>query len=178
MQHDNVVIAENGLTPCAQIRAVDNEAKRTNAFILRERPSPLNQPGMLTWGLNDGAVPRATTDLAPPPLPDDPAKKYPKILDTEPGNLPIPTPAVNPEAGNLEKTAQPVFHESSIPRPLPAVAPEDNSKPAVEAPPLPGQGPPIPREEAPAAGLPAASPLPDFINEASRLPPALEPAAK
>ncbi len=178
MQHDNVVIAENGLTPCAQIRAVDNEAKRTNAFILRERPSPLNQPGMLTWGLNDGAVPRATTDLAPPPLPDDPAKKYPKILDTEPGNLPMPTPAVNPEAGNLEKTAQPVFHESSIPRPLPAVAPEDNSKPAVEAPPLPGQGPPIPREEAPAAGLPAASPLPDFINEASRLPPALEPAAK
>ncbi len=39
MQHDNVVIAENGLTPCAQVRAVDNEAKRTKAFILRERPS-------------------------------------------------------------------------------------------------------------------------------------------
>ncbi len=131
---------------------------------------------MLTWGLNDGAVAPAT-GLAPPPLPDDPAKKYPKILDTEPGNLHMPTPAVTPDAGNLEKTAQPVFRESSLPRPLPVAAPEEN-KPDEVVPSLPGQGPPILREEAPAAGLPSPPPIPDIINDATPLPPVLEPGAK
>ena len=47
MQHDNVVIAENGLTPSAQVRAVDHERERTRALKLLERPDPLAQPALI-----------------------------------------------------------------------------------------------------------------------------------
>ncbi len=47
LRNNNVHIAEGPLPVCAQVRAVENEKDRTEAYVLRHRPDPFNQPGRL-----------------------------------------------------------------------------------------------------------------------------------
>lgn len=47
MLFDNVTINEGALPECVQVRAVEHERERSKAIVLRERPSPIGQPGQL-----------------------------------------------------------------------------------------------------------------------------------
>ena len=83
MQHDNIVIAENGLPATAQVRAVENERERTRALILRQRPTPLYQPGMLSSGSDlpttlDPSIVAPVKEEPPSGPPVIPVKELPK----------------------------------------------------------------------------------------------------
>jgi outer membrane protein TolC len=45
LQHNNITISEGPLPACAQVRAVEHEAQRTRALVLRERAAPM--PGQM-----------------------------------------------------------------------------------------------------------------------------------
>jgi outer membrane protein TolC len=69
MAHANVQIAEGPLPQSVQIRSVENERQRTQAFIINERPAgtPFGRPGLLAA---DNTVPMDLNQpaTAPPPL--------------------------------------------------------------------------------------------------------------
>lgn len=98
LKHNNILIAENSLPQGTAVRAVDNERKRSEALILRERPLPY-----LTFGrgigdingnptvvnLEDAPAPNGGGDLpAIPSLPPQGAGAAPGTLpgSTNPGN--------------------------------------------------------------------------------------------
>ncbi len=53
LKHNNVMIAEGPLPACAEVRAVEHEKERAKAFILREKPAPIQTPGRLVNKVND-----------------------------------------------------------------------------------------------------------------------------
>src|SRR5207244_1548409 len=65
LQHNNVAIQEGPLPQVAMVRAVEHERERSKALVLRERPEPLRQPGVLA-----GQVPQDLPEqLEMPPAP-------------------------------------------------------------------------------------------------------------
>jgi outer membrane protein TolC len=183
MQHDNVVIAENGLTPCAQVRAVEHERERTKAFILRQAPDPLTQPGRVAA---DSALPGLLPIKAPAMSQETPAAFYgtppapgqkDSLEDGTPPSL-FPEPAFKSDAAR-PTTAPRV--ENDNPSNLRTVLPETGAESSQALPPplpqppggapvlpgVPGAAPPevLPRPSA--LELPPAPPIPDVINDTS-----------
>jgi outer membrane protein TolC len=88
LEHDNVSIAEGALPRCVEGRAVENERQQTDAFILRERPKPLIQPG---WMFEEVQKQGKTPEALPDPtdiMADEPPKAGPASQPSPPATLP------------------------------------------------------------------------------------------
>lgn len=195
MQHDNVVIAEGRLSPCAEVRAVEHERERTKAFVLRERPDPLGQPGIVAADHNlpvhldaSTAPPNADVPNAVPSLPVEETEKpaasknltEPALPQLEPvapafkaTSAPAPAPAPARTDISLDNGMIQVRQVEPSPAPLPKII----NHQAAPLPPLPAAAPvPTPAPPVvPVVDLPAIPPLPDPINDSTPplpLPPA------
>jgi len=102
MTHDNIVIAENGLTPCAQVSAVEHEMERTKALILRERPDPISAPGRLA----DHGLPVHLDASALTPKTEDDLPQIPALPS---GDVQKVSGPPLPEDGQPGLTVEPAF---------------------------------------------------------------------
>ena len=177
MQHDNVIIAENGLTPRAQVRAVEHEKERTKALVLLERPTPhtrvnpINLPGMVA---DDPTLPKKIDAITPLP-PADETTETPAAFPTDTEVAPKTSadaelPPLAPEA------IEPVFKSKAAPSAdmMPPV-----TIPAVDLPgtsPALGQEAPALRKTSQTPALPTAPPLvPPTITPTPKAIPTLPP---
>ncbi len=122
------MIAENGLSPCVEVRAVDNERDRTKALILRERPDPITQPGRMTSGMD---IPMPSEGASVPPTAEAAFPSSATGVKEETRMVPAPLPAGAPlpvEPAFTPDTAKPAPLPSSV-----TEAPATNNAP----PPLP-----------------------------------------
>jgi outer membrane protein TolC len=145
LQHDNVVISEGPLAPCAQVRAVDYERRRAHALVLREREHPVPLV----------SIPGPTGPCAAvPALPTSSAPSLPSLLEAQP---PPPNDAEPPPAQRSEPGPAPAGPDLlPFPRPLPrgptsAPAPAGQPLPETAGPLTASLGRPV------AASVPAAS---------------------
>jgi hypothetical protein len=192
MQRDNVVIAENGLTPCAQVRAVEHEQQRTKAFVLRQHPDPVTQPAMVAADATLPNVLKVTTAPAEPgaaventPLSradDAPPQLFPEPAFKSDAARPTTSPQADKDSPAGVETELPAPAAEPSPLPPPPLGKLPGNAPA--APDVPAASPQAPTPQTPATpapvpepGLPPPPPIPDVINEgtAPSSPPASEP---
>ena len=163
MQHDNVVIAENGLPACAQVLAVEHEKERTKALVLLERPNPHTKPDPIKLPGMVAADPNLPVHLdpstAPPPAADGKETPAAENKDTP---APFPT---------LETPATPDTKLDADASPLPPLSPEP-IEPAFKAKSTPAAAP-MPPVTVPAVDLPVTGPA--LGQEAPALPKAAQP---
>lgn len=125
--HDNVFIAEGPLPHCASVRAVESQAQRTAALLLRERASPMAlMPTCGTLENADGRAPTLPSVLAAtPPLKDVPP--LPATVEAFQQNG-----GAGPVEGKLEDVFPPTVIPGKLPTPMQVVpngAPAVNGKP-------------------------------------------------
>ena len=125
LQRNNVVIAEGPLPGCAQVRAVEHEAERTRAVVLREQARPIIYPPLQPGRPDPAPLPILPANQAPtlpalmqgsPPLParvDAPDAAAPQQDNVAPTQAAAPAPFARP----VEPLAD---APTSLPRNLPA----------------------------------------------------------
>lgn len=176
MQHDNVYIAEGGMGPCAQVRAVEHERERTRAFVLREKPTPVSpvnpivQPGM---SAADNSLPAM---LDPNKSPTGPAVTPPPAVVPEPKALDkLPdlsgTPGfqgnVQPAAAQTPLIDSPVMNPSLMDRPTMSPTALPNGLQPTGDFPFPG----MPTSETPMPTTPMPNmPMPNMLPTADQVP--------
>ena len=149
MQRDNVVIAENGLTPCAEVRAVEHERERTRALVLRERPDPLSHPGRMT---GSHAAPERLESSTMPPMAEAPDSSG-KPAPSEPWTA--PAPKIEDAAAPLPPVPDAPAFQSDGGKPAIAPLPEKESLPEPKTAPQPPAPPVLP--DLSGAGNPCSS---------------------
>ncbi|MCI0640602.1 MAG: TolC family protein [Gemmataceae bacterium] len=195
LQHNNVTIAEGPLPQCAQVRAVEHERERSKAFVLRNRPEPLELPGCLAC---EGEVPNELSSHVPnhvaePILKDAeqkaaaqrakeaaaPAKKLPLGFSETPAPAPqpaevkfapAPPPPADTKVGGTLRVPSTDKGARSVPATLPAGATQTGSSGSSSPPPL--LLPTTPKGRATENGLPPPlPPLPIVPTGNSLTPP-------
>jgi outer membrane protein TolC len=152
---NNVFISDGPLPATAQVRAVENEKERTKAFVIREKPRPLANPGLLAQTCSEVTGDPHTIDLSGSEAPRKLEPTLP-VPQKTPESVPAPKKMLAPPAANPEKA--------------PAPAPQKLPPPAnlSSAPKLPAAGP----TASTAANLPTAtkSPAAPPSSTAANLP--------
>jgi outer membrane protein TolC len=120
LQHNNCQIAEGPLPVCAQVRAVENERRRSHALELREHAIPT--PGHCADGKCGPTVPQVAPTALPDVFKGEPPtlKEAEPLPAVEPGATPqqqLPTPRPEPAGPSSPPPGSP----TSIPSYLPAL---------------------------------------------------------
>jgi hypothetical protein len=194
MQRDNVVIAENGLTPCAEVRAVEHERERTRALVLRDRADPLYQPGRIAGSnptpdrlesstmdetpATSGKPAASERWTAPPPKIEDGPAPFRPLPDApafksdggKPAIAPLPEKESLPEPKTVPQPPAPAVSVS----PPPTLPDLSSAKETPDAPVAPATAPTTPAAapKTPAPTAPATTPPPPAPEAGSlELPP-------
>jgi outer membrane protein TolC len=98
---NNISISEGALPECVQVRAVENERRRSVALLLRERPAPMTHPARLVGDTNGqphtiqpGAAP---TEILSNPSDNAPVPQAEETAPANPGVEKKTSPPLNPK---------------------------------------------------------------------------------
>ena len=184
LQHNNVAIQEGPLPQVAMVRAVEHERERSKALVLRERPEPLRQPGVLAGQVPQdlpeqlemppapanksgaeqaapvatrlGLTPKTPEELMPVPAPAEPRRLVPGQLHDLPFRK-AESQGSRPAGAPVNRvSAVPVLQPMSAPR----IEPNDAQTTGIPDLLLPEENFPIPSGPPLPLTLPIDSPLP------------------
>ncbi len=99
LRHNNIAVQDGPLPACSFTSAVENERNRTEAFVLRQKPDPVNTPGRMIG---------TTPNMAPPlPIPPGLQQLVPKMTVPAPTTPEFTPPAPQQLPGTMLPQQQP-----------------------------------------------------------------------